>query len=150
MNHFRTPIGPPPERAELLPEDAPSDNGRLDAATNAVIRAGLLTLALMVITAAYFIWLHWQTGQVEASRPIGRLLGMSGQGGWSWPLVIETEEGFFPLGEAVAIPKGTPLVLEDRASGKRFICDLTRTVCVQTSFESMPGSAAMPSQEIPR
>jgi hypothetical protein len=145
MNHFRTPVGPPPRREERFPEDAPSDNGRLEAATTAVIRAILLTLTLMVFTAAYFIWLHWQTGQVEASRPIGRLLGMSGQGGWSWPLVIETEEGFFPLGEAVAIPKGTQLVLEDRASGKRFICDLKRTVCVQTSFESMPGPAGMPS-----
>jgi len=150
MNKFRTPIVPPPGRDKQFSGGGSSDNGTLEAATNAVIRALLLCLALTALIAAYFIWQHWQTGQVEASRPIGRLLGMSGQGGWAWPLVIETEEGFFPLGEAVAIAKGTLLVLEDRASGQRFICDLKRTVCVQTSLESMPGPAAMPSKEIPR
>jgi hypothetical protein len=149
MNQFRTPAGPP-SREGPRPEDDPSGNGRLEAATNSVIRALLLVPTVMALTAAYFIWLHWQTGQVEASRPIGRLVGMSGQGGWSWPLVIETEEGFFPLGEAVAIPKGTPLVLEDRASGKRFICDLRRTVCVQTSFESMSAAPAPTIEGIPR
>ena len=150
MNQFRTPAGPPPRREGPHPENEPSGNDRLEAATKSVIRALLLLLALIPLTAAYLIWLHWQTGQVEASRPIGRLLGMSGQGGWAWPLVIETEEGFFPLGEAVAIPKGTPLVLEDRASGKRFICDLRRTVCVQTSFESIPATPAPASEGIPR
>lgn len=139
MNQFfRTPIGTPPERQEKFPEDEPFDDGPLEAAKVDAMKALLLMFALTVFISAYFIWLHWQTTEVEASRPIGQLLGMSGPGARQWPLVIETEQGFFPLGDAVAIPKGTPLMLEERASGKRFICDLKRTVCVQTSFESMP------------
>jgi len=150
VNQFRNPVDPPPQREGPHPEDERSGNGRLEAATNSVIRGLLLVLVILALTAAYLVWLHWQTGQVEASRPIGRLVGMSGRGGWAWPLVIETEEGFFPLGEAVAIPKGTPLMLEDRASGKRFICDLRRTVCAQTSFESMSATLAPASERIPR
>lgn len=150
MNQFRTPIGPPLEPQEKFPEDEPFDDCPLEAAKAGAMQALLLMLGLLIFIICYFTWLHWQTGEVEAARPIGQLLAMSGPGGRSWPLVIETEQGFFPLGEAVAIPKGTPLMLEDRASGKRFICDLKRTVCVQTSFESMPAPQAAPSQGVGR
>jgi hypothetical protein len=62
---------------------------------------------------------------------------MTGTGGRIWPLVIETQLGFFPLRKAVSIPRGTPLMVEERASGKRFVCNLGRTLCVQTSAASL-------------
>jgi len=142
MHQFHTPAGAHPDKPEEFPEDAPFDSGPLDAAKSKAINALLFMLALCLFIAGYFIWLYWQSGRVESSRPVGHLIGMSGPGGRAWPLVIETEQGFFPLGKAVAIPKGTPLMIEDRASGDRFICDLKRTVCVRTSVSSMPAPAS--------
>jgi hypothetical protein len=143
MYQFRTQAGPPDLPPEEFPEDEPFDPAPLEAARNAAVKGLIFAVATFLLAVGGFIWEHYQTGQVTASRPIGHLIGMSGPGALAWPVVIETEQGFFPLREAVAIDKGTPLQLEDRASGKRFVCDVQRVVCVQTSFESMlqPASA---------
>lgn len=82
------------------------------------------------------LWETWRDAEVVSSQPIGSLSRMSGATGWGGKVVIETEEGYFPLHEAVALPKGMPLVLEERGSGRRYICDLPRSLCVRTSRES--------------
>jgi len=120
-----------------LPEDEPFDSARLEAARDKAIHALLLLAALLISMLGYFIWDHWQTGRVEASSPIGRLIGVAATGGRPWPVVIQTERGFFPLREAVSIQPGAALLLEDRTSGDRFVCDLQRTVCVQSSRHTL-------------
>lgn len=82
------------------------------------------------------LWENWSDAEVVSSQPIGSLSRMSGATGWAGKVVIETEEGYFPLHEAVALHKGMPLVLEERGSGRRYICDLPRSLCVRTSRES--------------
>ncbi len=52
------------------------------------------------------------------------------------------EQGFLPLHKVVAIRAGTPLVLEVRATGRRYVCDGTRTLCVETSKEGFAEEAA--------
>ena len=82
------------------------------------------------------LWETWRDAEVVGSQSIGRLSRMSGATGLAGKVVIETDEGYFPLHEAVSLPKGTPLVLEERGSGRRYICDLQRSTCVRTSRES--------------
>lgn len=82
------------------------------------------------------LWENWRDAEVVSSQPIGSLSRMSGATGWAGKVVIETGEGYFPLQEAVVLSKGTPLVLEERGSGRRYICDLPRSLCVRTSRES--------------
>ena len=58
---------------------------------------------------------------------------MSGPGGLQGRVVIETDTGSYPLLQAPVIHKGTPLVLELRGNGQRFVCDLPRTLCIKTT-----------------
>jgi hypothetical protein len=82
------------------------------------------------------LWENWRDAEVVASQPIGGLIRMSGATGWGGKVVIETDAGYFPMHEAVTLPKGTTLVLEERGSGRRYVCDLPRGLCVRTSRES--------------
>lgn len=96
----------------------------------------LLFVGLPLLWCLGTLWETWRDAEVVSSQPIGSLSRMSGATGWAGKVVIETEEGYFPLQEAVVLPKGTPLVLEERGSGRRYICDLPRRLCVRTSRES--------------
>ena len=149
MYQFRTPVGVP-EPPDQLPEDEPFDEGPLKTAKAGVIHAFLVLLAVMVFIAAYIVWEHRQTGQVVAQQPIGALVRMTGTGGRIWPVVIETQLGFFPLRKAVSISPGTPLMVEERASGERFVCDLGRTLCVQTSADLFSPLGHIQDKERPR
>ncbi|MGH6639670.1 MAG: hypothetical protein ACREBY_13850 [Polaromonas sp.] len=77
----------------------------------------------------------WGNEDVVSSQPIGVFIHMSAPAAWSGSVVIQTDQGFLPLHEAVAISTGTPLVLELRGSGRRYVCDRPRTLCVETSRE---------------
>ena len=77
----------------------------------------------------------WGNEEVVSSQPIGTFIHMSAPAAWSGSVVIQTDQGFLPLHEAVAISTGTPLVLELRGSGRRYVCDRPRTLCVETSKE---------------
>ena len=60
---------------------------------------------------------------------------MSAPGSLSAQVVIETEQEFYPLLSAASIAKGTPLMLEVRGSGRRYICDTPRSLCLETSSD---------------
>ena len=78
---------------------------------------------------------YWGNSKVVATQPIGTLLRMSAPGGFGAHVVIETEQGFYPLIGSASIAKGTPLVLELRGSGKRYVCDTGRSLCLETTAE---------------
>lgn len=91
----------------------------------------LLTLSVLAVLIWFDIYLR---KDVATRVPIGHFLSMSGPGGLLDRVVIETDQGVYPLwGPTPSIAKGTPLVLESRASGYRFICDEPRSLCIQTT-----------------
>ena len=142
MHQFRNlinlyPRAPKDSVKPEFPEDEQFESAGLEAARGKAIHALLLLAAFLISILGYFFWDNWQTGRVETSTPIGHLIGMAAAGGPAWPVVIQTESGFFPLREAVSIQKGTELLLERRTSEDRFVCDLQRTVCVQTSPQTL-------------
>ena len=108
-----------------------------------------LLLVLPGLWSSRFLYRAWTTDEVVSTRSIGNFVSMSGPGGLRGAVVIETELGSFPLHSAAAIAKGTPLILELRDSGKRFICDSRKTLCLKTdgphfslfSFLSLPQGA---------
>jgi len=120
-----------------FPEDKSFDSAHLDAARDKAIHALLLLAALLMSILGYFFWDNWQIGRIHSSTPIGHLIGMAAADGRAWPVVIRTESGYFPLREGVSIQQGTELLLERRTSQDRFVCDLKRTVCVQTSRQTL-------------
>lgn len=126
--------------AEQQQEQAERDRAaevqrRLD--DNASELAALLVFALTIPIgwALWWGWTEWMDRQVESSQPIGTVLRVGSAGSFSGSVVLETESGFYPLGKAITVAKGTALVLELRRSGRRFVCDVPRRLCVQTSVE---------------
>ena len=109
-----------------------------------------LVLVFVLVFAAPAFWLFgsvhqsWTTDEVVSTRSIGNFVSMSGPGGLQKAVVIETSLGSFPLQSAAAIAKGTPLILELRQSGQRYICDVQRSQCIRTDgpdFNVTPPSA---------
>lgn len=105
----------------------------------------ILATVFILLAAVPLVWLgpklyrSWADTDVISSQSIGHFIRMSGLGGLGDRVVIETDQGSYPLLHAVAITKGTPLVLQVRPSGQRYICDLPRTLCVKTAREGFSG-----------
>ncbi len=84
---------------------------------------------------------YWRQSEVISSSPIGHFIRMSGPGGFPGGVVIETDTGSYPLLKPPVISRGTALVLELRGNGQRFVCDLTRTLCIKTTLDEFKQSA---------
>lgn len=94
-------------------------------------------LFILVTVVSLFTFGYWfvntRESQVVSSQPIGKFISMSGPGGLQNQVVIETDQGSYPIINAPAISKGTTLVLEVRQSGQRYVCDVTRDLCIKTA-----------------
>lgn len=96
----------------------------------------LLILGVLVLPVAVAAWAAWdnlKTREVVSSTPIGRLVELhpAPQGLHTF-WVIETDQGFFPIESTITMAKGTALMLDLRASKRRYVCDAARTLCVLT------------------
>ena len=138
---MRKSIQPPFESSSLNPPPPPGtvkDEG-------GVIKffQYLFVLVSMTTLVTFVVWIvDSQETEVVSSQPIGHFMSMSGPGGLSNGVVIETEVGSYPLlRDAPVISKGTALVLEVRASGNRYICDTPRSLCVLTADKEFKPSA---------
>ena len=93
----------------------------------------LVLFGVPVIAFIFWQWGSWRQGVLASTRPIGTFISMSGPGGIQDRVVIETSTGSYPLRHAAVISKGTPLVLDLHGSGARYVCDVPRTLCIQTT-----------------
>ena len=139
------------------PQSTPQDSQSSEQGTGGLERflhglfLSLLGLAVLVI----LVWFDIRfISEVVSRQPIGGFKRMSGPGGLLGRVVIETDKGSYPLQGMPSIPKGTPLVLEVRATGAQFICDESRSLCIQTvrdqfkntDMDSTPKESAIPPQ----
>jgi hypothetical protein len=108
-----------------------------------VVMLALLSLPAMLLVINWVE--HWGDSEDVSSQPIGALQRLTVQRGFGASLVIETELGFYPLSGSASITKGTPLVLELRGSGKRYVCDTSRSLCLETTARHF-GSASQGAQ----
>ncbi len=134
-----TPPNPP--ETPSIPTDKESKSAPLDPF---LIAFFALLMALPLILFLFWVGRSWWQSEVVSSRPIGQFIRMSGPGGLRSRVVIETDTGSYPLLQAPVISKGTPLVLELRGSGQRFVCDLPHTLCIQ----SAPDEFMQPAQPL--
>ena len=72
---------------------------------------------------------------VVARQPLGSVLRMSAAGGFSERLVIETTQGFYLLHGVASVDRGELLTLELRRSGRRYVCNTARSLCLETTRE---------------
>lgn len=107
---------------------------------------GLFLFMAVLAVLVILVWLGLDMySEVVSRRTIGHFQRMSGSGGLLNHVVIETETGFYPLWGTPVIAKGTPLVLEVRASGYHYICDESRGLCVQTTAKEFKQPEPIPS-----
>lgn len=94
-------------------------------------------LFILVSVVSLFTFVYWvmnsRESQVVSSQAIGQFMRMSGPGGLQNQVVIETDQGSYPIIDAPAISKGTHLVLEQRVSGQRYVCDMPHSLCIKTT-----------------
>ena len=97
----------------------------------------LIFLALLLVPLLVLVAIKWFSlvgdADVLARQPIGSVLRMSGTGGFSERMVIETQEGFYPVLGLASISRGTPLTLEVRRSARRYVCGPSRALCLGTT-----------------
>ena len=97
----------------------------------------MLALFLLGFLLPVYLSTDWLGQRAAVTRsPIGHLVALHAHGGWGSRLVIETETGFFPVHGDVAGAKGVALFLESRRWGPDFICDESRTTCVEALGET--------------
>lgn len=138
------PIKTGPTEAEQKPEGTgntpPEQSGQEQSPTETTRWQTLwLMMWVLILPLAGAAWLTWdesRTRQVVSTVPIGKLVRASGWDGFRARLLVETEQGIYPLYHAVSLVKGTPMTLDTRGSGRRFLCDQARTLCVETTAET--------------
>lgn len=109
------------------PDQRARERGRFDFST---LLAG--TALVLLGVAFYGIW---QGSRVESSRPIGTVKSVAPGSGWGVQLIVETETTFYPLRGVLAVEKGAPLLLQVRANGDQYICDISQT-CAKTATQN--------------
>jgi hypothetical protein len=126
-----------PENKPPSPPENPSTpigkDSKSDPLDRFLIPSFALLMGLPLILFLFWVGGSWWQSEVVSSRPIGHFIRMSGPGGLQGRVVIETDTGSYPLQQAPVIGKGTPLVLELRGNGQRFVCDLPRALCIKTT-----------------
>ena len=77
----------------------------------------------------------WQGSRLESSRPIGTVKSVAPGSGWGVRLIVETETTFYPLRSLLVVEKGTPLILQVRANGDQYVCDVSQS-CAKTASQN--------------
>lgn len=120
------------EHSSLNPPPPPGSHEKVDGVVH--FSQFLFIPASIVSLFAFVLWVtESRESRVISSQSIGRFIGMSGPGGLQDRVVIETDQGYYSIIGAPAISKGTNFVLEVRQSGNRYICDITRDLCVRAA-----------------
>ncbi len=133
-----------PENKSPSPPENPSTptgkDGKSDPSDLFLMAFFALLMGLPLILFLFWIGGYWWRSEVVSGRPFGHFIRMSGPGGLQGRVAIETDAGSYPLRQAPVISKGTPLVLELRGTGQRFVCDLPHTLCIKSTLDEFTQS----------
>ena len=93
-----------------------------------VITAGLLFLA-------YDAFKIFIPADITKRESIGVLVSAHSSSDWSYPWLLETDRGVYPVAKVLMIDKGAPLTLIALSNGRRVICEEQLVVCARTVGE---------------
>jgi hypothetical protein len=60
---------------------------------------------------------------VKSVQPAGKVMAVTLMAGLMTRALVETDSGYYSLLDGVSLPKGMPLLLEERVNGDRYLCD---------------------------
>ena len=90
-----------------------------------LITAGLLFLA-------YDAFKIFIPADITKRESIGVLVSAHSSSDWSYPWLLETDRGVYPVAKVLMIDKGAPLTLIALSNGRRVICEEKLVVCART------------------
>ena len=93
-----------------------------------VVTAGLLYLT-------YDAFKIFIPAEITKREPIGVLVSAHASSDWSFPWLLETDRGLYPVGKVLMIDKGAPLTLIALSNGRHAVCDERLEVCARTVGE---------------
>lgn len=90
-----------------------------------VITAGVLFLA-------YDAFKIFIPADITKRESIGVLVSAHSSSNWSYPWLLETDRGVYPVAKVLMIDKGVPLTLIALSNGRRVVCEEQLVVCART------------------
>ena len=99
-------------------------------------RWALAALAMSFIWVIGFSWEQSRHAEVVSSQPIGHVTDLQPAPARSGlrPVVqlLSTDRGFYSLLQPITVVRGQAMVLETRASGRKYVCAADRRTCSKT------------------
>ena len=93
-----------------------------------VVTAGLLFLAYDALKI--FI-----PAEITKRESIGVLVSAHSSSDWSYPWLLETDRGVYPVSKVLMVDKGAPLTLISLSNGRHAVCNERLVVCARTVGE---------------
>lgn len=125
------------ERAKRAAQQA-----RQRALLRSLKRWALIALTMPFLGMAVYRWEQHRNDQVISRMPLGVLLDLRPiqrpQGFRGVVLLLNSSASFVSLNDPLNLPVGTPLVIEARASGRWYVCDVPRTQCARVAQAKSP------------
>jgi hypothetical protein len=129
------------ERAMACAEEHEFDDEEEDAAPDPVEtprpKSSRFGLGSFLITAgllflAYDAFKIFIPADITKRESIGVLVSAHSSSDWSYPWLLETDRGVYPVAKVLMIDKGAPLTLIALSNGRRVICEEKLVVCART------------------
>lgn len=118
-------------------EDGDAARDRVESKQSSSKRFGLgffvITAGLLYLT--YDAFKIFIPAEITKREPIGVLVSAHASSDWSFPWLLETDRGLYPVGKVLMIDKGVPLTLIALSNGRHAVCDERLVVCVRTVGE---------------
>ena len=119
------------EGYEADKRSAPNRQSRKTTAS----RLGFAVMVAVVLFLAYDAFKIFLPYEITRREPIGHMVSAHTSDSGTYPWVLETNQGVYPLAKALMVDKGAPLTLLALSNGRHLVCDQTLQVCARTVGE---------------
>ncbi|MDZ4122931.1 MAG: hypothetical protein U1E02_01955 [Hydrogenophaga sp.] len=132
------------ERAMASAEEDEFEDEEEDAAPDSVEtprpKSSRFGLGSVVVTAGVLFLVYdafkiFIPADITTRESIGVLVSAHSSSDWSYPWLLETDRGLYPVDKALMLEKGVPLTLIALSNGRRVICEEQLVVCSRTVGE---------------
>jgi len=116
-------------------EDAAPDHAETPRPKSRRFGLGFFVITAGVLFLAYDAFKIFIPAEITKREAIGVLVSAHSSSDWSFPWLLETDRGLYPVDKALMLEKGAPLTLIALSNGRHVVCDERLVVCVRTVGE---------------
>lgn len=116
-------------------EDAAPDPVETPRPKSSRFGLGSFVITAGVLFLAYDAFKIFIPAELTKRESIGVLVSAHSSSDWSFPWLLETDRGVYPVAKLLMIDKGAPLTLISLSNGRHVVCDERLVVCARTVGE---------------